>query len=122
MNEKNFNKSVLKSLEGLELAGITFIRGYIQFLFDGPFFNTYTLPQLVTKDKIMTSTDFGYCDSLCSLINKKIISAYEDENEEKIKIKFESDIEILVSLKSEDRNCAEAALLQLEIDSEWNVW
>jgi len=56
------------------------------------------------------------------LISNKIISAYEDEKEEKITIKFECDIELFVSLKSEDRNCAEAVMLQFETEGKWNVW
>ncbi len=122
MKEQNLNKPILKFLETLELAGITFIRGYIQFLFDGPIFNTYTLPQIKTKNKIIASTDLGYYDTLCMLIGKKISSAYDDEKEKKITIKFEDDIELFVSLKSEDRNCAEAAMLQLEAEEKWNVW
>jgi hypothetical protein len=110
MKEQNLNKSILKFLENLELAGITFIRDYIQFLFDGPFLNTYTLPQVKVENKNITSADFGYHDTLCSLIGKKIT------------IKFEGDIEFLVSLKSEDRNGVEAAMLQLETDGKWNVW
>jgi hypothetical protein len=122
MNEQNLKNPILKFLETLDLVGITFIRDYIQFLFDGPVLNTYTLPLIKIENRIITSINFGYYDTLCSLINKKIISAYEDEKEEKIVIHFESDIELFVSLKSEDRNCAEAAMLQLETDGVWNVW
>lgn len=122
MKEQNLNKSILKFIENLELVGITFIRGYIQFLFDGPVLNTYTSPQIKIQNKIIASTDFGYHDTLCSLISKKIIAAYEDAEEEKIMIEFENNIELFVSLKLEDRDSAEAVMLQLEIDGEWNVW
>ncbi len=122
MNEQNLKKPILKFLETLELVGIAFIRDYIQFLFDGPVLNTYTLPLIKIESKIIMSTDFGYYDTLCRLIGKKIISAYEDEKEEKITIKFESDVELFVSLKPEDRNCAEAVMLQLETEGKWNVW
>jgi hypothetical protein len=122
MKEQNLNTPILKFLENLELVGITFIRGYIQFLLDGPVLNTYTLPQIKIQGELITSKDFGYYDTLYSLISKKIISAYEDEEEKKITIKFENDIEFFVSLKSEDRNCVEAVMLQLETDGEWNVW
>jgi len=120
MKEQNLNRSILKFLETLELVGITFIRGYIQFLFDGPVLTTYTLPDIKIKDKIITSTDYGYYDTLYSLIGKKVYSTYENEKE--IVITFGSDIELFVSLKSEDRNVVEAAILQLESDGEWNVW
>lgn len=122
MSKQNLNKSILKFIETLELVGITFIRNYIQFLFDGTVLNTYTLPLIKIESKIITSTDFGYYDTLCRLIGEKIISAYEDEKEEKIMIKFESDTELFVSLKLEDRNCAEAVMLQLGTEGKWNVW
>ena len=122
MNKQNIDQPILKFLETRELVGITFIRDYIQFLFDGPVFNTYTLPQIKIQNKIFTSTDFGYHDTLYMLISKKINSAYEDEKEKKITIKFDNDIELFVSLKLEDRNCVEAAMLQLETKGKWNVW
>ena len=122
MNEQPLNKPILKSLEMLELVGVTFIRDYIQFLFDGPVLNTYTLPLIRIENKIVTSIDFGYYDNLCSLINRKIISSYEDENEERIVIKFEGDVEVFVSLKLEDRNCVEAVMLQLDTEGKWQIW
>lgn len=122
MKDQNLNKPTLKLLEMLELVGITFIRGYIQFLFDGPLLNMYTLPHIMIDTKIFTPTDNGFYDTLCALINKKILLADVNEKEEMIVIKFEGGVELLVSLKSEDRNCAEAAMLQLETGGEWNVW
>jgi hypothetical protein len=38
------------------------------------------------------------------------------------KKEFESDVELIVSLKSEDRNCAEAVMLQIQTEGKWNVW
>jgi hypothetical protein len=122
MNKQNLNNSVLKFIENLELAGITFIRDYIQFLFDGPILNAYTLPEIKIENKIIAFKDFGYCDAVCSLIGKKIISADENEKEQKIMIKFESDAVLIISLKPEDRNCAEAVMLRLETEGKWNVW
>ena len=63
MSEK-IDKPILNYLENLELAGITFIRGYIQFLFDGPVLNTYTLPLIRLENKTITSSEFGYSDTL----------------------------------------------------------
>ena len=121
MSMQNLNKTTLKLLETLELAGITFIQDYIQLLFDNFTLNTYTLPIVKVQNKIVVSTDFGYYDTLCALINKKVISAYEDKEEEKIIIKFENNIDLFVSLKDEDRQCAEAAML-FEQGHIWEVW
>ncbi len=122
MEQQYFKKPVLELIENLELAGITFIRDYIQFLFDGPLLNTYTLPFIKNQNKTFTSTDYGYYDTLCSLIGKKIIFAYEDHEDEKIAIKFENDVELFVSLKLEDRECVEAAMLRIEPEGTWEVW
>ena len=121
MSEK-IDKPILNYLENLELAGITFIRGYIQFLFDGPVLNTYTLPLIRLENKTITSAEFGYSDTLYFLINKKVISAFEDEKEERIVIIFEGDIKLLVSLKPEYRICPEAAMLNVKEGRGWNVW
>ena len=127
MKEPSSDTTLLKVLENCELAGITFIRGYIQFAFEGsgvsPGLNTYTLPQIRAESKIITHGQYGYCDTLCSLIDKHVISAYEDE--EKIVLVFENNAEVTVSLKQEDRECAEAAMLQVMQDGkygEWTVW
>lgn len=122
MEKRNLKRPILKSLEKLELSGITFIRDYVQFLFDGSVFNASTFPQIRIDKKVINSTDIGYCDTLRSLINKKILFAKEDKQKEKIVIRFENDVELMISLKLEDRSSAEAAMLQLETDGEWNVW
>lgn len=111
--------SILVKLENLELAGITLIRDYVQLLFDGPILNIYTLPHVKIQNRIVTSKDLGYYDTLRSLINNKVISAYEDA--EKIVIEFENDTRIVVSLKHEDTDSVEAALIRFE-DGESVVW
>ena len=113
---------MLKLLENLELAGITFIRDYIQFLFDGPVLNTYTLPQIKIDNDIISKFQSGYYDMLCSLIGKRIIYANEDKKENKIVIRFEENISLTVSLRLDDRQCAEAVMLQMEQGMEWNIW
>lgn len=122
MNEQNTDKSILKILEGVELAGITFIRGYIQFLFDGPLLNVYSLLRIKSKDEILSPKDHGFYDTLCSLVGERIVSIQEIKEKERITILFENDIELIVSLKQEDRNCVEAAIFQKGEKGEWEVW
>ena len=122
MGKRNFKNKILGCLENLELIGITLVRGYIQFLFEGPILNTYTLPRIKIRGKIVSSTDSGYYDTLNLLIGKKILSISEDKEKEKIIIQFETSIELIISLKYEDRNCVEAVMLQIQKDGEWNVW
>ena len=122
MEQQDFKSPELKELETIELVGITFIRDYIQFLFDGPLLNTYTLPSIIFQNKTLTSKDFGYYDALCSLIGKSIIFTNVDETHERIEIFFENEVQIFVSLKDEDRECAEAAMLRIETGGIWKIW
>lgn len=103
----------LDALINVELVGVTFIRDYIQFIFEDSILNTYTIPHIIKPPYILTESDIGFCDNLRLLIGYKVTSAYEDKEEEEIRIKFENEIEIHISLKLEDRECAEAIMLQL---------
>jgi hypothetical protein len=122
MNKQDTNRTILKYLESVELIGVTVIHDYIQFLFEGIILNTYTLPKIRTETKVLSLTDYGYYDEICSLIGKKVISAYEDKEEKNIIIQFNNYIYVIVSLKDEDRSCAEAATLQIAKNSQWEVW
>jgi hypothetical protein len=113
--------SLLEQLKNTDLVGITFIRDYIQLLLDGPVFNIYTLPNIHAREMLILSTDAGYYDTLCSLIGKKILLVYEDEKEEKIVITLSNNYKLIISLKIEDKTCAEAAMLYFE-DSQWKAW
>jgi len=110
----------LEGLKALELAGITMIRDYLQFLFDGPVFNAYVLPQITIGNNTYKSTDFGYYDVLHSLIGHTVSSAYEDKIEEKIIVRFENDMEFSVSLKEQGKDFLEVAMLYIGEGSE--VW
>jgi hypothetical protein len=121
MNQNETKKPVLACLIKRDLAGITFIRDYIQFLFDGPVFNTYTLPSVKTNEGIFDQKTPGYRDALCGLIGK-IVTATHEEPKVKISIQFVDGASIEVSLKEEDRVCAEAAILQSGSAKDWNVW
>jgi hypothetical protein len=117
------NNACLREMVGLELAGITFIRDYVQFLFGGPILNVYTWPQVKIQERIISLADTGYRDGLCALINKKIILAYEDAEKEQIMIVFEGGNQLSVSLKDDDRTGPEAAEIYFrDKRGRWNVW
>lgn len=114
-------KSLLQELVSLELAGITFIRGYIQFLFDGAGLNAYTMPQVKSNNTVFYPNAPGYRDALCEQIGK-LVTATHEEAKEKLVIQFGDETSIEISLKDEDRICAEAAMLQVDSGKLWNVW
>lgn len=118
--DANNRIQTLRLLKNLELVGITFIRDYIQFLFEDPLLNTYTLPQVKILDRVLHFNQKGYYDTLCSLIGRRVIDAIE--NNENIVIRFEGDIDLTISLKLEDRSTVEAAMLRLEADGQWTIW
>jgi hypothetical protein len=121
MNHNEAKKPVLDCLIKRDLAGITFVRDYIQFLFDGPVFNVYTPPSVKTADGIFDPKKPGYRDALCELIGKSVMATCE-EPKARISIQFVGGASIEISLKDEDRVCAEAAMLQTGSAADWNVW
>lgn len=121
MEPREPERSVLEFLENRELAGITFIRDYIQLLFDGPIINAYTLPRVITAATTFLPRTPGYRDALCEQIGKLVAAAYE-EAKEKIAIKFSDGAGFEISLRDEDRVCAEAAMLQAGPGNRWDVW
>lgn len=121
MNANTLSSSLFKSLEGRELAGITFIRDYIQFLFDGPILNAYTLPQVTIANATLQTDTPGYRDALCGQIGKTVVVAQEEFNQQ-LTLQFCDATVIHISLKDEDRVCAEAAMLQADSGKRWNVW
>ena len=104
-----------------DLAGITFVRDYIQFLFDGPVFSAYTPPTVTTTEGVVGHKTPGYRDALCGLIGKSVTATLEEPNV-RIRIEFVDGTGIEVSLKDEERVCAEAAMLQTGSATDWNVW
>ena len=110
-----------KLIDGRELASVTFVRGYFQLNVDGPYLNVYTTPEIGFAGSIIKSNELGFYDKLCQLVGKKILSAKEFSGI-CLMLNFEGDIFLRISLKPEDRQCAEAAMLQDGTGKQWNVW
>lgn len=116
----NQQESVLKNLENRELAGVTFIRDYLQLSFDGPSMTIYLWPVVKNKGAIFTIDKSGYRDSLCDQIGKLVTQTIENPDEI-LRLQFSDGSEIEVSLKEDDQIGPEAAALLLE-DEAWFVW
>lgn len=111
----------LKQLEGRELAGVTFIRSYLQLLFDGPYLNAYVWPQISKGENHFNQGDLGYRDALCQQIGKTISNTLEDEGKRLI-LKFSDESEIEISLEEEHREGPEAVVIQIDGGKTWAVW
>lgn len=112
---------ILKSLENRELSAVTFVMDYVQLIFEEPCLNVYVWPLIRVRDSVFSLTTPGYRDVLCGQISKTVIRAYE-ESKEKLLIEFENQVVIEISLREEDRNGPEAAMLQTDSGKRWNVW
>ncbi|OZM58408.1 hypothetical protein CIB95_02225 [Lottiidibacillus patelloidae] len=100
-------------LKGVEMTSVVFIRDYIQLGFEGIYepatLNTYTLPTVQNNKYTYSHGTKGYRDELCSLINKKVEKVILVENEG-IKLVFEMNILLEISLRDEDYEGPEAAM------------
>ena len=86
MKKKEENPFVI--IEGNQLSAVTFIKDYLQILFDGPRITAYTLPIIKTEEGSYKWGDPGYRDSICDLIGQKVIGSNFLENEG-LTLKFE---------------------------------
>jgi hypothetical protein len=110
-------------VEKSELSSVIFIRDYIQFVFEGEkenvILSAFTLPSTVVNNHKYTLHTVGYRDALCSLINKVVKTASDEGNS--IKITFVSGDILEISLKEEDYEGPEAAMLTAE-NGQMTVW
>jgi hypothetical protein len=115
---------IIKSLEGTELSSVIFIRDYIQFVFEGEkenvILSSFILPSSVISNHTYTFQTPGWRDALCSFINKIVRSAFVAE-ENSIKLTFKDGSMLRVSLKDEDYDGPEAAML-FEGKGKITVW
>lgn len=114
----------IKLLGKFELSCVVFVRDYLQFVFEGDgqnfTLNTLTLPTTAICKKTYDSHSLGWRDALCSLINKIVKTAIVEERDS-IKIIFDNGDMLEISLKEEDYEGPEAAIL-FESNGHITVW
>jgi hypothetical protein len=108
---------LIETLEHAEVCSVIFIRDYIQFYFEGEentgTLTTYSLPVAIVGGTYFAMGTSGYRDALCSFINLQV-KRFEIIKGQKITITFENEDRLEVSLKKEDSNGFEAAMLRIE--------
>lgn len=107
MPQKNVN--VLSALVGTQLSSVEFVQDYVQLRFDGPCLTAITLPRVHHLNEFFEWGMREYRNVLCDRIGKLVRRAFTIEGEE-IKIEFEDGSSILISLRPEDYQAAEAAV------------
>ena len=115
------HNNILDHVKNRELAGVSFVRDYVQLLFYGPVLNAYVLPIVTVSGRPFKPGIQGYRDALCGLIGKPVASA-EVQAKHRMRFEFVDGSLIEISLKDDDRTTPEAATLQVDAGKRWNVW
>lgn len=104
----------IKSLNSSELTSVIFVRDYVQFVFEGEkenfILSAFTLPTTALSNHKYDFQTLGWRDALCSFINKTVRTAIAEEGNS-IKVEFEDGTHLEISLKDEDYEGPEAAML-----------
>ncbi|WP_059173339.1 hypothetical protein [Bacillus sp. FJAT-27445] len=95
----------IQVLKGSNLSSVIFIRDYIQFVFEGED-DSYILTSLVDETVVKENITFkrqteGWRDALCSLINKVVKIAIENEGVS-LNVLFEDGDILQINLIEED--------------------
>lgn len=106
MLEQNTNP--LQDLVGSHLSAVVFVQDYVQLQFDGPGLTAITQPRVHTLNETYGWGMSEYRNLLCNQIGKLVRRAFTIKGQE-IKIEFEDDSSITISLRAADYRAAEAA-------------
>lgn len=116
----NVNQQPLSLVVGEPLSAVVFIQDYVQLQFNDSGLTLLTWPTVVVQDRGFEYGDPQYRDMLCERINKIVRTASLIEGQE-IRIEFEDNSCVLVSLRPESYQAAEAAIFTSGPDKTW-VW
>jgi len=115
------SKTILSCLKGEQLSAVTFIQDYVQLHFDGPFLTAYVWPHILNENGSVTPKVSGYRDTLCELIGKIVVKAFEMPDD-RLAIEFANGAVLEVSLRESDREGPEAAVFREQAGKGLRVW
>jgi hypothetical protein len=92
----------LSILVGVRLTSVAFVLDYLILGFDGRGLTSLVWPEIIDNGRKSSYGMEGYRDKLCSLIEKTTKSVAIDDDET-IRVEFESGIEMWMPLRSCDR-------------------
>jgi hypothetical protein len=70
-----------EDLRGQELAGVAFVRDYVELWFDGPVLRCYATPEVLTERRAVRFPEAGSRDALCELIGAEVIDLQVGDHE-----------------------------------------
>lgn len=111
---------ILAELNGKQMSSVEFVQDYLQLRFDGPTINVMTRTTVKADGKESKSWDDQFRNMLCGQIAKIVVSAVLVPDEE-LKICFDDQSEVLISLKPKDFNGPEGIYFHGFKDSQWGV-
>jgi hypothetical protein len=79
----------VEDLRGMELAGVAFIRDYVELLFDGPILRCYARPEVVIASRAVRFPTEGSRDALCELIGAEVANVRVGERD--LSLDFDGD-------------------------------
>jgi hypothetical protein len=100
----------LRSIVGEYVSSVTFVADYVQFRFDGPLLNAFTMPCVRQESRRLCLGDQGYLEALVGCVGKRVRDATTNLNE--VCLTLEDGNEISISLLDEDLVGPEAAYFQ----------
>ena len=109
----------LQDLKGVRLYSVEFVMDYVQLHFGGPTLTAYTHPSLKVNGRTITWDVPGFKDSLCSLIGVPITEVHIVKEE--LRLDFEKDVTLAVSLRDEDYSGPEALQFVSDSGPSWIV-
>jgi len=118
---KKTNQELLNEvLRGREISAITFVKGYVQIHFDGPYINVYGDPSVALKTTLVTKESANYYEALLGLIGQSVTAI--DEDDLLLSVKLADGASLAISLDPATRICAEAAMFQDGTGQNWVTW
>ncbi|WP_018130076.1 hypothetical protein [Effusibacillus pohliae] len=120
MSSLSGEQPILQILVGSEMSSVEFVRDYIQLRFDGPTLTTFTLPVVTLNATSYDIKTPGYRDALCSLIGREVQNT-EILEHVAIRLIFDQNALLEISLREEDYEGPEAAMFDPENGELW-VW
>jgi hypothetical protein len=118
---KKTNEDLLNEiLRGREISAITFVKGYVQIHFDGPYINVYGDPSVVLDATLVTKRSSNYYEVLLGLIGQTVTTI--DEGDLLLSVKLADGASLAISLDPATRICAEAAMFQDGTGQNWITW
>lgn len=83
----------------MALAGVAFVRDYVELLFDGPILRCYAAPKVLAEGQTLRFPEKGSRDALCSLIGAEVVAV--QAGEESLSIEVDGNRRVLIDFTVE---------------------